>query len=284
MAKKDDLRNKRQSGDNVNAVGPPAGITNSDLLNNMISGGNYAPPPNSELLEEHEKLKEHTEALQEQNEALQSEVEVLHDVVDKAIVPESQEGVFYYKRFAITKTGLAFPEDGDVSQDEWLDVGLQLKKLDESIQWNLGDLCEFARYAWGMTYDDMAQRLDYEEQTLRTYAYVAQAVDPLIRINSLSHAHHRLVASIRRKDGTPDTEMQGEWLHRAAENNWTLAEFRKQLKGEKPRLPASSPLADPKNRKVFNRVWRSLEAGATIQQDDIVHLERWLAEVKSQIH
>ncbi len=276
MAKKDELRNKRQTGDSVNSVGPPSGVTNSSLLNSMIGGGNISAPPNSELLEEHERLKEQTEALQ-------AEVTALHETVENSLVPEPQEGVFFYKRFAITKTGLAFPEDGDVSPEEWLDVGLQLKKLDESIQWNLGDLCEFARYAWGMSYEDMAQRLDYEEQTLRTYAYVAQAVDPLIRINTLSHAHHRLVASIRRKDGSPDTELQGEWLHRAAENNWTLAEFRKRLKGEKPQLPPSTPLADPKNRKVFNRVWRSLEAGAAIEQDDIAHLERWLEEVKKRV-
>lgn len=241
-------------------------------------GENSPPLPESELLEEHEKLREQTEALQ-------AEVDSLHETVESAIVPEPQEGVFYYKRFAITKTGLAFPEEDDVSQDEWLDVGMQLKKLDESLQWNLGDLCEYGRHVWGMTYAEMADVLDYEEQTLRTYMYVSENVDPLIRINTLSHAHHRLVASLRREDGSPDTELQGEWLRRAAEQGWNLAQFRRQLKSalKSPDDPPTTPLIDPANRKRFNRVWRSLEVGKPIERDDIDHLERWLDEVKKRI-
>ncbi len=274
-SKKDKLRNKLKSGDNVNAVGPPPGISNSSLLSSML-GENASQVPDSGLLEEHEKLKEQTEALQ-------AEVTALHETVENALVPEPQEGIFYYKRFAITKTGLAFPEDGDVSEDEWLDVGMQLKKLDESIQWNLGDLCEFARRTWGMDYEELAQVLDYEKQTLRTYMYVSQNVDPLIRINTLSHAHHRLVASLRREDGSPDTEAQAEWLRRAAENNWNLAQMRRHLKGDSEKEALPTPLADPTNRKAFNRVWRSLEMGKPIQREDIDHLERWLNEVKKRV-
>lgn len=239
-------------------------------------GENLPPVPDSGLLEEHERLKEQTEALQ-------AEVSALHETVENALVPEPQEGVFYYKRFAITKTGLAFPEDGDVSEDEWLDLGLQLKKLDESLQWNLGDLCEYARHIWGKTYEDMAHELGYEEQTLRTYAYVSQNVDPLIRINTLSHAHHRLVASIRLEDGSPDTETQARWLQRAAENNWNLAKLRSHLKAKSKREEPASPLADPENRKIFGRVWRSLETGKPIERDDIDRLERWLEEVKKRV-
>lgn len=268
--KKDKLRSKRSGSSDKSDI--PEALSTSSLLTSMLEGG-AVPPPQSELLQEHEKLQEEAQALQKQNEALQ-------ETVENSLV--SDGGVFYYKRFAITKTGLAFPEDGEVSREEWVDVGWRLKQLDEAIQWNIGDLCVYAAERWGATYEEMAQWLDYEKQTLRTYAYVSQSVHPLIRINTLSHAHHRLVASIRLPNGDPDTERQGEWLQQAAEHNWTLADFRRALKSRQLEEPAS-PLADPSNRRAFNRLWRSLEHGTPVQREDVERIERWLEAVKRSL-
>lgn len=68
----------------------------------------------------------------------------------------------------------------------------------------------------------------YERGTLRDYAWVARKSS--IRIDDLSFAHHRLVAPL-----PPDD--QREWLTLALQNEWTVAELRRELKGRRVDTP-----------------------------------------------
>lgn len=80
----------------------------------------------------------------------------------------ADNGVFLYKRFELRTTGVVIPEN--IKIDEWIDIFGVLRKLDETIQWSVGDLVNYAEKSWGETYSYMAEITGYSEKSLREYA------------------------------------------------------------------------------------------------------------------
>lgn len=117
--------------------------------------------------------------------------------------------------------------DGEANFDDWQETGRILRKLDESIQWLLGDWI-----VMGEAYDygervAFAESIGFNVKTLDDYAYVARHVNFSVRTEKLSFGHHKLVASL------PDVDEQARWLNAAAENHWSIAKLRDEIYGEK---------------------------------------------------
>jgi hypothetical protein len=129
-------------------------------------------------------------------------------------------GAFVWK-----PTGMVL--DGEASFKDWQETGRILRKLDESIQWLLGDWIVMGEaYEYGERIA-FAESIGFNVKTLDDYAYVARNVNFSVRTENLSFGHHKLVASL------PDGDEQERWLTTAAENHWSIARLRDEIYGEK---------------------------------------------------
>jgi hypothetical protein len=117
--------------------------------------------------------------------------------------------------------------DGKATFEDWQETGRILRKLDESIQWLLGDWIVMGEaYEYGERVA-FAESIGFNVKTLDDYAYVARHVNFSVRTEKLSFGHHKLVASL------PDIDEQERWLSAAAENHWSIARLRDEIYGEK---------------------------------------------------
>jgi hypothetical protein len=117
--------------------------------------------------------------------------------------------------------------DGEATFKDWQETGRILRKLDESIQWLLGDWIVMAEaYDYGERVA-FAESIGFNVKTLDDYAYVARHVNFSVRTENLSFGHHKLVASL------PDSSEQARWLSTAAENHWSIARLREEIYGKK---------------------------------------------------
>ncbi|MEL6407447.1 MAG: hypothetical protein AAFR81_23955 [Chloroflexota bacterium] len=210
------------------------------------------------------------------------------DTLENAIVP-SDDGTFIYKRFQLKPTGIIIPED--LQDEEWRDIFQVLRKLDEAIQWAVGDLVNHAESKWGETYTSMAEVTQYSEKSLREYAYVARSVDMSIRMDNLSFGHHQLVAGLKdQKTKKPLRREQAMWLQRASDNNWSIKALREAMKAEyqkqknyemehwlfsKDRIPNIS--------KRFQKLWSKAKNGDSKSEKELLAIvedtRKWLTEV-----
>lgn len=129
---------------------------------------------------------------------------------ERAQVPaieKYEDGTLRIGAFWLSAKGLVV--QGDASVDDWWQLVGMLSKLEGSLQWLWGDALAYGERAYGTTYQAVAGFLGLEVGTLYTYAWLARQVDFSIRIEKLSVAHHRLVATL-------PPEHQREWLQWAA--------------------------------------------------------------------
>ena len=183
------------------------------------------------------------------------------------------DGSIQTGKFRLSAIGLGI--DDTVSQEEWSELGQVLRRLDVALQWLIGDWMVYGERVWGYTYEQVALSFGYEVSTLYNYTSVARKVSFSRRRENLSFGHHQAVAS-----RTPDE--QAHWLALAEEEGWSVARLRASLKDSPSSSGHQNPLANQKNRQIFNRVWRSLNRGQAIKPEDIDHLRRWLDAIESR--
>ncbi len=172
--------------------------------------------------------------------------------------------------FIVYKTGVDINPSTTIDEywaflDGALDIGT-------SIQWIIGDMIIFGEDYLDLSYELIGERTGYKAHTIEQFAYVVRNVS--IRIEPLKFGHHVLVAA--RHDGE-----QQDWLEKAAKKNWSVAELRRQIKGDT--LPATvTILTDNTNRLRINRVWRNVARNTLdkIKDDDIPLLRAWLDAIE----
>jgi N6-adenosine-specific RNA methylase IME4 len=123
-----------------------------------------------------------------------------------------------------TKTALVLPRS--LSFDEWERVGQALRMVEGSVQWWLGDWCNFGERAYGEKYSQAVEATDYEYGTVANASYVASRFESSRRRETLSFGHHQNVAAL-------DPGIQDGWLSLAESERWSVQELRARLKKAK---------------------------------------------------
>ncbi|MEO1255701.1 MAG: hypothetical protein AAFY41_12595 [Bacteroidota bacterium] len=114
--------------------------------------------------------------------------------------------------------------EGAVSEEDWRFTGEMLQKIDNSIQWLIGDWVNFgAEFNYGDR-EDFAQKLGFKLKTIYEYSHVARNVEISIRMENLSFGHHQLVSGMKPKK-------QKEFLQQAVDNKWSISQLRKAIRG-----------------------------------------------------
>ena len=116
--------------------------------------------------------------------------------------------------FSISMTGLQI--EGRVTQDEWWAFFEGVRKIESAIQFIIGDLASYGESTFQISYEDIAEKTGYTQETVENYAYVARNVPQHLRNNELSFNHHYLVASLDSDD------LKQRWLSTAKEHDLSV--------------------------------------------------------------
>jgi hypothetical protein len=122
----------------------------------------------------------------------------------------------------LTKTALTLP--ADVPLQQWKAIGKNLHSIGESAQWWIGDWWN-SNTPYGKRVG-LARDLGLNPKTVREYAYVAKSINVSMRMDTLSFAHHQVVAPLAPAD-------QSKWLGKAQKNKWNSKELGRKV--QKPR-------------------------------------------------
>ncbi|MGJ3241249.1 MAG: hypothetical protein ACFE0Q_21255 [Anaerolineae bacterium] len=109
--------------------------------------------------------------------------------------------------FHISMKGLQI--QGRITQDEWWAFFDGVQKIENAIQFIIGDLANYGEEAFQISYETIAEHTGYKVETVENYAYVARNVSRELRNEALSFNHHYLVASLENDDE------KARWLGKA---------------------------------------------------------------------
>ncbi len=213
------------------------------------------------------------------NEAHAAEVQRLRDEIERlqgelsnqsnAIIPEGaivpqEDGTWLIGNVQMKSTGLAV--HGEVGTEQWLQLGVFLRKMTTSFQWLIGDWVVGCQNVWADTYQEVVKETGFKYSTVSNLAYVARNVPLSVRTDSLKFAHYKLLAKF-----PPDEQLR--WVEEAVAKNWGVADLRLALN---PPALSDGVLGDKKNRKRFNKLWRNINNIDAISLDDIDAMKKWL--------
>lgn len=130
------------------------------------------------------------------------------------------DGTLESRQYQLSSVGLIL--HGELSEDEWTQLGKTLRRLDGAIQWLLGDWLNYGERVWGKTYEQVAEETGYAIQTLRDFASVAANVDLSLRDYRLTFNHHRVIVPL-------EPERQAHYLQLAASEGWSVRRLRDEI-------------------------------------------------------
>jgi hypothetical protein len=128
------------------------------------------------------------------------------------------------RRCRSTRTALFLR--GELSYDDWRDLGEYLLTVADSSAWWVGDWLLFGKRTYADRYQTAIERTGFDYQTLRNYAWVASRFEPSRRQDNLSFSHHAEVAALEADD-------QDEWLRRALVEGWSRNTLRNEIRKQR---------------------------------------------------
>ena len=153
---------------------------------------------------------------------------------------------------AFSPTGLDLSRV-EMDYDRWEAVGRYLGRLRDATAWALGDWLRYGEATFGERYAQGVEATGRSEQTLMNYRSVARAVPPSRRNAALSWSHHRAVVKL-------DPADQRQWLDRAEEGGWSVAELTDKLRALGSGSPHVGNEELPRHLRIeeaARAVWRS---------------------------
>lgn len=109
-------------------------------------------------------------------------------------------------------------------------IAAGIKEMEWGRQWLAGDTANEWEEELGEDFwNEWANEFGYTYPSLRNNQRVCAAVPPPFRHEMLRFSHHVVVADLNRED-------MDMWMEKCAAEGWSVAEFRRQVKGERPRV------------------------------------------------
>lgn len=122
----------------------------------------------------------------------------------------------------VTASGVQF--DLTISFEEWAAFGQKLNRLQESLQWIIGDWLNWGHSHYERNRYALAiESLPYQYQTLRNFAWVAGRFELSRRRDNLCFSHHAEVAAL-------DEKAQERYLTAAEKGDWSHVDLRQAIR------------------------------------------------------
>jgi N6-adenosine-specific RNA methylase IME4 len=139
-----------------------------------------------------------------------------------------------FKKATFEKNKLTLNDS--ISIDEWKELGSQLKQVEGSVQFWIGDWARFGdkkgftgKYTDSKVYDELEEITGLERKTLKEYKSVAEntseARQSSARADDISYSHYREVAKL-------SPEKQTEFLNKASDEKLSVRELRNEINRE----------------------------------------------------
>jgi hypothetical protein len=152
----------------------------------------------------------------------------------------------------LTPVSLTLPKSLDY--DAWRKMVRKVVLVHKQSTWVLADLLNFGEQKYNEMDVQAIELTEYQPEYLAIIKYVARAVDPSRRRQSLSFSHHRLIASLEPKD-------QDRFLREAERNAWNCEALRQAIRESK-----GSPLSG--NSKAYKTQDCGLKPKVTDTRDE----------------
>ena len=127
-------------------------------------------------------------------------------------------------KFSITDQGIDFT--GDLSREEWDDLGVKVARVGKSIGFIVGDWFNYGNHKWGGDgreggmYADAIALTGFDYGTLSNFANVAKRIQFPLRNGNLDYSHHAVVAKLK------SPEEQKHWLTAAEKHDLSVRRLR----------------------------------------------------------
>lgn len=132
----------------------------------------------------------------------------------------------------LTPTAMVFSPS--CSYNTWKARGTQMSNVIETfskhLRWWIGDWIIYGETVWPDKYTQALEESMYSYGTLRNCVYVCRKIPRENRRETLSFEHHYQVCSMTEDE-------RDHWLNLAENNNWSLAEFKRAIKGKEINVP-----------------------------------------------
>lgn len=172
-----------------------------------------------------------------------------------SVLARKDSGALTFNGWQFTRVGLTPPDN--IYEDDYTAIGRLLLQLETSMQWLLGDWLKVGENReWGETYQRVASEFDFEEKTLREYAYVARNVNLSIRMDKLSFGHHQIIAKYHDNPTVQESLLEG-----AVREGWSIKAFRQMLKDYRPIIHQA--VSENWDRPQFEKALREFKPNAT---------------------
>lgn len=143
-------------------------------------------------------------------------------------------------KIELTRTGLKFT--GDVSFDEWEELGIELGDVNRASRWAIGDWVLYGEGTFGEKCYAAAEATGLTPERVRNIASVCKRVTPSRRVEGLGITFHEKVAPL------PPRE-QRRLLARVQREDLTVVELNEVVREEFPDLPRGSQSLLPRNEE-----------------------------------
>ena len=145
---------------------------------------------------------------------------------------ENGKGEMVVGGFRLTSTGLAVEGMLTPTFEEWDQLGQYLRRVHTGYQWWWGDWLNYGEGAYGERFSQALEATDWEEATLRQYAWVAKSVEKENRLDGVAFGHYvNGLASL-------EPAQQKVWAERIVAENLTQGQFVARLKSESKKAVA----------------------------------------------
>lgn len=111
----------------------------------------------------------------------------------------------------------------ELTYEEWAQAGQMLQQIGRAWQWWVGDWLNYGEARYGERYAQAIDLTGLGYEAVANAAWVAGAVEPSTRVETLSWTHHRQVAHL-------GPEAQREWLEKAKAENLSTRELRAEIR------------------------------------------------------
>ena len=130
-----------------------------------------------------------------------------------------------YKKAVFEKNKLILNDN--ITIDEWKELGQQLKQVEGSVQFWIGDWARFGDkkgyYTNPKVYDELEEITGLDRGTIKNYKSVAENIPSSLRRDDLSFSQHQEVAKL-------EPEEQKFFLQKAVDEDLTVRELRAEIR------------------------------------------------------
>lgn len=133
-----------------------------------------------------------------------------------------------------SRAGLDLPES--TTFEQWCAIGEQLRAVEQSVMWWIGDWLRFGERKYGETYAQAIDATGFSQQTLMNAKWVASRYGQTsLRRENLTFGHHAVAAAL------PTLERE-HVLQAAEDNGWSIGQLRSEVQKRREADDVPPPL------------------------------------------